>query len=72
MDEADLVKTHGRYIYQVNGRRVLIVRAHPPESMAVAAALDLAGEDLDRPERPLQVATYLGGGEIVYASARNL
>ncbi len=34
--------------------------------------LIVAGLDLDRPERPLQVATYLGGGETVYASARNL
>ncbi|MDD2422526.1 MAG: beta-propeller domain-containing protein, partial [Heliobacteriaceae bacterium] len=40
VDEADLVKTDGEYIYQVNGRRVVVVKAVPPEAMQVVSVLD--------------------------------
>ena len=39
VDEADLVKTDGRYIYQVNSSGVVISRAYPAEEMKVAARL---------------------------------
>jgi inhibitor of cysteine peptidase len=39
VDEADLVKTDGRYIYQVNNRRVVITRAFPADLMEVASIL---------------------------------
>lgn len=45
VDEADLVKTDGRYIYQVNGRRVLVIRAHPPEELVLEAAIALPQAD---------------------------
>lgn len=35
VDEADIVKTDGRYIYQVNGRRVVVARAYPATAMQV-------------------------------------
>ncbi|MGI6677519.1 MAG: beta-propeller domain-containing protein [Dehalobacterium sp.] len=35
VDEGDLIKTDGSYIYQVNNNRVVIVRAFPAEKMAV-------------------------------------
>lgn len=35
VDEADIVKTDGKYIYQVNNGRVIISKAHPPGSMKV-------------------------------------
>lgn len=46
VDEADVVKTDGEYIYQVNGERVLIIKARPAAEMAVAAVVDLAAEQL--------------------------
>ncbi len=39
VDEADLVKTDGTYIYQVNGDQVLIVKAEPPDQMELAATI---------------------------------
>ncbi|RJX17790.1 MAG: hypothetical protein C4575_11800 [Desulforudis sp.] len=40
VDEADIVKTDGEYIYQVNNRRVLIIRAHPSDSMTVKKVIE--------------------------------
>lgn len=39
VDEADLVKTDGQYIYQVNGTRVLIIGALPACQMQVVAEI---------------------------------
>jgi len=39
VDEADLVKTDGRYIYQVDNDKVLIVKAEPPEQMELVATI---------------------------------
>lgn len=39
VDEADLVKTDGSYIYQVNNDRVLIIKAEPPSQMQLVAAI---------------------------------
>ncbi|MDN5345528.1 MAG: inhibitor of cysteine peptidase [Clostridia bacterium] len=39
VDEADLVKTDGQYIYQVNGRRVVVARAYPAATMQVTSIL---------------------------------
>jgi inhibitor of cysteine peptidase len=35
VDEADVVKTDGEYIYQVNRQRIVIVKAYPSEKMKV-------------------------------------
>ncbi len=43
VDEADLVKTDGRYIYRVSRSRVAIIRAYPPEELALVANLELDG-----------------------------
>ncbi|KYH33329.1 beta-propeller domain-containing protein [Neomoorella mulderi] len=39
VDEADIVKTDGQYIYQVNGRRVVVARAYPAAAMQVTSIL---------------------------------
>ncbi|PKM76231.1 MAG: hypothetical protein CVU90_13370 [Firmicutes bacterium HGW-Firmicutes-15] len=41
VDEADLVKTDGTYIYQVNKEQVLIIKAVPADQMEVVAAIQL-------------------------------
>jgi len=42
VDEADIVKTDGSYIYQVNGERVIIAQAYPPGEMKIVGTLDFA------------------------------
>jgi len=40
VDESDVVKTDGRYIYQVNNRRILIVDAYPPSGMKIVGKIE--------------------------------
>lgn len=44
VDEADLVKTDGEYIYQVNKNRVIILKAYPSTEMKVVSTLTFSGE----------------------------
>ena len=44
VDEADIVKTDGVYIYQVNRERVVVTKAQPAEEMAVVSILDFTGK----------------------------
>jgi inhibitor of cysteine peptidase len=48
VDEADMVKTDGEFIYLASGKRVVIVKAFPPGEAAVVATIDLdrAASDL--------------------------
>lgn len=39
VDEADIVKTDGRYIYQVNRNRVVVAEAYPPGAMEIKSIL---------------------------------
>ncbi|WP_258359643.1 beta-propeller domain-containing protein [Moorella sulfitireducens (nom. illeg.)] len=39
VDEADIVKTDGSYIYQVNNQQVVVARVYPPEGMQVTSIL---------------------------------
>ncbi|MDH7478953.1 MAG: beta-propeller domain-containing protein, partial [Syntrophomonadaceae bacterium] len=45
VDEADLVKTDGEYIYQVNRQQLVIIHAVPPENMEVASRIRFEGEN---------------------------
>jgi uncharacterized secreted protein with C-terminal beta-propeller domain len=49
VDEADIVKTDGTYIYQVNKQRVIIARAFPAENLKVVSRVDFA-DDKFRPQ----------------------
>lgn len=44
VDEADLVKTDGEYIYQINGQKVVIVKAYPAEEMEVVNTVNFGEE----------------------------
>lgn len=66
VDEADLVKTDGEYIYQVNKGRVLILKAYPSAEMQVVSTLTFAEENY----QPLEIYVddqYL----VVIGSSRN-
>jgi len=43
VDEADIVKTDGEYIYLVSGNRTIIVEAYPPEKAQVLSEIELEG-----------------------------
>jgi len=45
VDEADIIKTDGKYIYQVNNNRILIVSAHNPAKMQVVSKLAFTDSD---------------------------
>ncbi|OEG00160.1 hypothetical protein BHF71_06030 [Vulcanibacillus modesticaldus] len=40
VDEADVIKTDGKYVYQVNNNRVIIFKAYPAEEMKIVSVLD--------------------------------
>ncbi len=43
VDEADIVKTDGEYIYIVSGNNVTIVKAYPPEGVKVVSRITVNG-----------------------------
>ncbi|MHA1583424.1 MAG: beta-propeller domain-containing protein [Candidatus Baldrarchaeia archaeon] len=43
VDEADIVKTDGKYIYVASGGNVTIVKAYPPEEAEVLSKIELNG-----------------------------
>jgi len=43
VDEADIVKTDGKYIYLVSGNRTIIVEAYPPQQAQVLSEIELEG-----------------------------
>ncbi|HHY05405.1 MAG TPA: copper amine oxidase, partial [Clostridia bacterium] len=51
VDEADLVKTDGEYIYQVNQGKVIILKAYPATEMKVVSTITFADENY----RPLEI-----------------
>lgn len=46
VDEADVVKTDGEYIYQVNGNRIIIAKAYPADNLSVESAIVLDRNEL--------------------------
>ncbi|MDP4182190.1 MAG: beta-propeller domain-containing protein [Bacillota bacterium] len=45
VDEADIVKTDGEYIYQVNRGKIVIAKAYPAENMEVVNTLGFSDEN---------------------------
>jgi inhibitor of cysteine peptidase len=43
VDEADIVKTDGEYIYLVSGNKTIIVKAYPPEQAQVLSKIEVGG-----------------------------
>jgi uncharacterized secreted protein with C-terminal beta-propeller domain len=56
VDEADIVKTDGDYIYLVSGNRTIIVRAYPPEQAQVLSEIELEGR---------VIAIFINGDRLV-------
>ncbi|MEW6221948.1 MAG: beta-propeller domain-containing protein [Candidatus Hadarchaeota archaeon] len=47
VDEADIVKTDGRYIYIISGNTVVILLAYPPEQARVLSRIELDGSPIE-------------------------
>ncbi len=56
VDEADIVKTDGKYIYVISGSKLLIVDAYPPENAKVVSEVALK-------ETPLEI--FVNGDKLV-------
>jgi uncharacterized secreted protein with C-terminal beta-propeller domain len=59
VDEADVVKTDGRFIYQINERRVLVIRCHPTAALAVVGQIEFQDENF------YPINLYLDGDHLV-------
>lgn len=73
VDEGDVVKTDGQFIYQVNGKRIMIVRAAPEDGMALESVISL--EDAAFTPRELYVdgdrLTVIGTSRVVRQETRS-
>jgi inhibitor of cysteine peptidase len=43
VDEADIIKTDGEYIYFVSGNKTIIMKAYPPEQAQIVSQIELEG-----------------------------
>ncbi len=46
VDEADIVKTDGKYLYQVNNNRIVIAEVYPSDKMKIKKVIGLDDEDM--------------------------
>ncbi|HYF82494.1 MAG TPA: beta-propeller domain-containing protein [Clostridia bacterium] len=46
VDEADIVKTDGKYLYQVNNNRIVVAEVYPSDKMKIKKVIGLDGEDM--------------------------
>jgi inhibitor of cysteine peptidase len=46
VDEADIVKTDGKYIYQVNNNRIVVAEVYPSDKMKVKKVIGLDAEEM--------------------------
>lgn len=46
VDEGDVVKTDGNFIYQINRQRVVIIKADPPQNMKILSITDYSDKNL--------------------------
>src|SRR5690606_13641597 len=47
VDEADIVKTDGKYIYLVHGGRFAVLKAWPATELSEASSIDIDGEPIE-------------------------
>ncbi len=59
VDEADLVKTDGEYVYQVNNQRIVIAKINPAQEMSVTNIISRAKEQFN----PIDI--YVDGNKLV-------
>ncbi|MFH1585926.1 MAG: beta-propeller domain-containing protein [archaeon] len=60
VDEADIIKNDGKYIYTVSGNKVVIVNAYPAEDMEVLSEIEFKDESI--------TGIFINGGKLVVFS----
>lgn len=53
VDEGDIVKTDGEFIYKVNNREIIIAKAYPAEKMEVVHKIDVTEENVNA--QPIEI-----------------
>lgn len=70
VDEADFVKTDGKYIYLIHGQKLEILNAWPAATLGEASAIDIEGEPTEMFQWEGKVVVYSRvDGAPVYAAA---
>ncbi|OQB13865.1 MAG: Beta propeller domain protein [Firmicutes bacterium ADurb.Bin193] len=76
VDEGDVVKTDGKYVYQINGQRIIIARVNPAEQMSITGIIKRDNEQFSPNEiyvdgdRLVVIATvYRYDEPVIYDSA---
>jgi hypothetical protein len=70
VDEADIVKTDGTYLYVLHGDKFLVVDAWPAVSLSLASSLSIEGEPLEMFVTPGQAVVFsLVDGVPIYSAA---
>jgi len=59
VDEADVVKTDGEYIYQVNNDRIVVAKAYPADEMQITGIVDFTDDNFTPQEM------YLSGNFLI-------
>lgn len=59
VDEADVVKTDGEYIYQVNNQRIVAIKAYPANEMKIVSTITFQNDNFTPQE------LYLHGNKLV-------
>ncbi len=55
IDEADIVKTDGRYIYLATGEKILIIKAYPATDMEITSVIDIGADIQDITPIPARI-----------------
>ena len=64
VDEGDIIKTDGEYIYQVNAYKIVIIKAYPADEMKIVSEIDYNGGDMKNP-RLAPAEVYADGNALV-------
>jgi len=64
IDEGDIIKTDGEYIYQVNAYKIVIIKAYPADEMKIVSEIEYNRRDMKNPSlSPAEV--YVDGNTLV-------
>jgi hypothetical protein len=70
VDEADIVKTDGKYIYLLHGQKLEVLTAWPAQSLAESSAVDIEGEPTEMFQWQGKIVVYSRvDGTPIYSAA---
>lgn len=72
VDEADIVKTDGKYIYQVNKRKIVIAQAYPTDKMAIINTVKFTEQNFEPSEIYVDAKHLVVIGYDYYPTVQNV